>query len=96
MKVAYWDTEQGAQTPALLGQIKGTPTIKAFLPDRKSAKNTKRALDYDQAREAKDLVRFAVNNMPNYVERLDGEEALTSYEAKAKEWCAVILVASSP
>ena len=29
--MAYWDIEQGAQTPRLLGQVQGTPTIKVRL-----------------------------------------------------------------
>jgi len=86
VKVAYWDTEQRAQTPSLLGEIRGTPTIKAFVPDRKSARNAKRTLDYNQERKTKDLMRFAVSHMPNYVERLDGDDALAAFEAKAAEW----------
>ena len=39
VKVAYWDTETNGPAPPLLGQIKGTPTIKAFVPSRKSARN---------------------------------------------------------
>lgn len=34
-KIAYWDTEQGANPPRLIGQIKGTPTIKLFYPKAK-------------------------------------------------------------
>ena len=48
VKVAYWDTETNGATPPLLGQIKGTPTIKAFVPSRKSARNEKVAVDYEQ------------------------------------------------
>ena len=70
VKVAYWDTEANGPTPPLLGQIKGTPTIKAFVPSRKSARNEKTAVDYEQAREVKDLVRFATSRMPNFVERV--------------------------
>ena len=71
VKVAYWDTETNGPAPPLLGQIKGTPTIKAFVPSRKSARNEKAAVDYEQAREVKDLVRFATSRMPNFVERVD-------------------------
>jgi len=84
VKVAYWDTEQRAQPPGLLGEIKGTPTIKAFVPDRKN--NRKRPLDYNLAREVKDLERFAVSNMPNFVELVEGSRALSNFMAKADEW----------
>ena len=84
VKVAYWDTEQGAMPP-LLGQIKGTPTIRAFVPRRGSSRNAKQALDYEQAREVKDLMRFAVANMPNFVEVVKGEAALHKLEQKAAE-----------
>mmetsp|Transcript_65352 Transcript_65352/g.195349 ORF Transcript_65352/g.195349 Transcript_65352/m.195349 type:complete len:191 (+) Transcript_65352:209-781(+) len=86
VKVAYFDTEQGSQPPALLGEIRGTPTIRAFVPERKSAKNAKRALEYNEAREAKSLIRFAVSNMPNYVELLTGYDELAAFQAKAAEW----------
>ena len=85
MKVAYWDTELGQQPPALLGAIKGTPTIKAFVPSRKSARNEKQAIDYDQAREVKDLVRFATSRMPNFVEKVASTKELAAVQAKAAE-----------
>ena len=55
--MAYVDTEAGP-TPPELGQIRGTPTIKAFVPQRSSAKNAKKMLDYEQAREVKDMMRW--------------------------------------
>ena len=69
--MAYVDTEAGP-TPPQIGQIQGTPTIKAFVPKRASAKNEKSVVDYDQAREVTDLVRFATGRMPNYVEAING------------------------
>ena len=86
VKVAYWDTETNAQPPALLGQIKGTPTIKAFVPDRKSSRNAKKAVDYNQAREVKDMLRFATSHMPSFVEKIDGWKALVEFRKKADEW----------
>ena len=47
VKVAYIDTELGP-TPAQVGQISGTPTIKAFVPKRTSGRNEKTVVDYDQ------------------------------------------------
>jgi len=86
VKVAYWDTEQHSQPPALLGEIKGTPTIRAFVPDRKSSNNRKQPLEYNSGREVKELERFAVRNMPSYVELVDGEDALSTFSTKAAEW----------
>ena len=96
VKVAYWDTEANGPTPTLLGQIKGTPTIKAFVPSRKSARNEKTAVDYEQAREVKDLVRFATSRMPNFVERVCTLKELEAVQAKAAKWgLPIALVLSS-
>ena len=96
VKVAYWDTETNGPAPPLLGQIKGTPTIKAFVPSRKSARNEKAAVDYEQAREVKDLVRFATSRMPNFVERVGTLKELEAVQAKAAEWgLPIALVLSS-
>mmetsp|Transcript_16074 Transcript_16074/g.34889 ORF Transcript_16074/g.34889 Transcript_16074/m.34889 type:complete len:210 (-) Transcript_16074:402-1031(-) len=86
VKVAYWDTEQGGAPPPLLGQIKGTPTLRAFVPQRKSAHNAKRAVDYDRAREVGDMGKFALGLMPDYVERIDGGGALDALLKKGSEW----------
>ena len=43
-------------------------------------------LDYNLAREVKDLERFAVSNMPNFVELVEGSRALSNFMAKADEW----------
>jgi hypothetical protein len=85
VKVAYVDTEAGP-TPQQIGQISGTPTIKAFIPRRGSAKNEKQVVDYEQAREVSDFLRFAVQNMPNYVEVLETAAARSTFDAKAREW----------
>lgn len=85
VKVAYIDTEAGPVPPAV-GQIQGTPTIKAFVPKRTSARNEKQVVDYDQAREVSDLMRFATGRMPNFVERAETADALTALATKAVEW----------
>ena len=85
VKVAYIDTEAGP-TPPQVGKIQGTPTIKAFVPKRSSARNEKTTVDYDQAREVSDLMRFASSRMPNYVEAIASAEALTNFHSKAAEW----------
>ena len=78
------DTEAGP-TPRQVGQIQGTPTIKAFVPKRASARNEKTVVEYDQAREVGDLMRFATSRMPNYVESVGAAE-LDGFGAKAREW----------
>ena len=85
VKVAYVDTE-GGPVPSQIGQIKGTPTIKAFVPQRKSARNEKTVVEYDQAREVGDLVRFATSRMPNFVEMLNHAPDLAAFDAKAMDW----------
>ena len=85
VKIAYVDTEGGPVQQAV-GQISGTPTIKAFVPKRSSGRNEKAVVDYDQAREVSDLMRFATGRMPNYVETLDSAKALAAYTLKASEW----------
>ena len=42
--------------------------------------------DYDQAREVKDLVRFATSRMPNFVEKVASTKELAAVQAKAAEW----------
>lgn len=84
MKIAYVDTEAGP-TPAAVGQIQGTPTIKAFVPKRTSSRNEKAVEEYSQGREVKELLRFATSKMPNYVESI-GDQERASFDAKAAEW----------
>ena len=36
VKVAYWDTETGMRPPSMFGDIRGTPTIRVFVPRKKS------------------------------------------------------------
>lgn len=57
-----------------------------FVPSRKSAKNAKRVEDYEQAREVKDLVRFATSRMPNFVERVKTAKEFDAVQAKRRDW----------
>jgi len=70
IKVAYWDTEGGAQPPRLLGEIKGTPTIRLFKPKKKQGKPNSHAskdvLDYNGERMAKDMRQFLEYSMPDF------------------------------
>jgi len=40
VNIGYWDTEQGANPPAIVGQIQGTPTIKFIVPSKKKQKKS--------------------------------------------------------
>ena len=82
-KVAYWDTEQGGRTPSLLGEIKGTPTIRLYVPKPKqgNSNHQKVVLDYNYERMAKDMKKFLDQNMPNFAEPIRGN--LTSFVDKA-------------
>lgn len=84
VRVAYWDVEQGAQTPRLIGSVQGTPTLKLFKP--KGKKNKKQVIDYQYERKAKDMMKFAARHMPNYVERVSGVDGMQAYEAKADKY----------
>jgi len=74
IKVAYWDTEQGSRPPRLLGEFKGTPTIRMFKPKRKQKKpegsSEKVVMDYNGERKAKDMKTFLEYSMPNYMDRI--------------------------
>jgi len=89
VKIAYWDTEQGANPPKLIGQIKGTPTVKFIIPSKKNKKNSntkKKVLDYSGAREYKPMKEFAESSMPSYVENINGQKSLDAFLAKADKY----------
>ena len=86
VKIAYWDTEQAGGRPPLLGEIKGTPTIRFYKPKPKQepGKNTKKiVLDYNYERKAKDMKQFVDANIPNFLEKVNGVKDLQSFEEKA-------------
>jgi len=73
--VAYWDTEGGSRPPRLLGEYKGTPTIRLFTPKKKQKKKGSTAekivLDYNHGeRNVKDLKKFLEYQIPNFVDRI--------------------------
>lgn len=86
VKIAYWDTEQQGATPPLLGQIKGTPTIRLYKPKKKQGPSNKRkdVVDYNYERNAKDMKRFVDEQMPNFIERVNGSKGLQTFEEKAE------------
>lgn len=83
VKVAYWDTEQTGRRPALLGEVKGTPTIRMYVPKKKQGTSNRQkvVLDYNFERKAKDMKQFVDQNMPNYAEPVRGD--LTAFADKA-------------
>ena len=55
VKIAYWDTEKSGAVPSILGEIRGTPTIKLLKPKRKAKTNKQKdVLDYNMERKASD------------------------------------------
>lgn len=84
-KIAYWDTEQGANTPRLIGQIKGTPTVKLFYPKPKKNKNNKKKiiLDYNGAREKGPMKQYVESKMPNFVEKINEPKQYEKFTEKA-------------
>jgi hypothetical protein len=90
VKIAYWDTAQGGRPPALLGEIKGTPTIRFFKPKKqqktKGSHAEKIVMDYNQERKVKDMRTFLEYNMPNYAERISFSEDFVKASAKAEKF----------
>ena len=55
VKIAYWDTEKSGAAPSILGEIRGTPTIKLLRPKRKAKTNRQKdVVDYNMDRKADD------------------------------------------
>ena len=90
--VAYWDTEGGSRPPRLLGEYKGTPTIRLFTPKKKQKKKgsnaEKNVLDYSHGeRNVKDMKKFLEYQIPNFVERIKfGVEDYTKIKTKADKY----------
>ena len=86
MKIAYWDTEQQGRRPPLLGEIKGTPTIRLYVPKKKQGdSNAKKVvLDYNYERKAVAMKKFVDENMPDFIEKVSGDSGLEKFQEKAK------------
>ena len=90
--VAYWDTEGGSRPPRLLGEYKGTPTIRLFTPKKKQKKKgsnaEKNVLDYSHGeRNVKDMKKFLEYQIPNFVERIKfGVEDYMKIKNKADKY----------
>lgn len=84
---AYWDTEKSGPVPSIIGQIQGTPTIKLLRPKRKAKTNKQKDIvDYNMERKASDMESFALDLMPNFVERVNGAEEFQKFQNKAKKY----------
>jgi len=72
IKIAHWDTQNSGQPPRLLGEIKGTPTIRFFKPKPKQkpigSNKQKIVTDYNGERKGVDMKRWVDYMMPNYIE----------------------------
>lgn len=87
MKIAYWDTEKSGQAPPVLGEIRGTPTIKLLRPKRKAKTNkSKDVVDYNMERKADDMASFSLDLMPTFVERIAGSNDFTKFKNKAAKY----------
>ena len=85
-KIAYWDTEQRGRPPALLGEIKGTPTIRLFKPKvKKNRFNRKKTvLTYNFERKKKDMKRFVDANLANFLEKIKDTKSFELFAEKAE------------
>lgn len=96
VKIAYWDTGNNEPVPQILGQIKGTPTIKLVKPKRKGKNNKqKQVIDYNLARTADELSTFAFNSMPSFVERVNSPEDYEKIQNKANKFGLPLFIAFS-
>ena len=87
VKIAYWDTEKSGPVPSILGEIRGTPTIKLLVPKRKARTNKqKNVVDYNMERKADDMKQFALDSMPSFVERINGSEDFEKFKTKATKY----------
>lgn len=88
VKIAYWDTAQG-NPPRLVGQIRGTPTIKFIYPSKKNKRTTNKkkiVTDYNGERKSEAMYSFAAGRMPNSIVRLNSAKDFANYAAKADKY----------
>jgi hypothetical protein len=88
VKVAYWDTAQG-NPPPLIGQIKGTPTVKFLAPHKKNKRTTnkrKSISDYNGERKLEGMLEFASAQQPNYATNINGDSDMKKFEAQADKY----------
>ena len=86
--VKYWDTTK-SQPPRVVGQIRGTPTIKFVYPSPKNKRNSNKKkviTDYNGEREWRPLMEYATSRMPNFVKRINGAKGLDDFVATADKY----------
>lgn len=100
--IAYWDTEQNASPPSLLGEYRGTPTIRLFKPKPKQKPGEfkkKNVVEYQYERKAKDMKQFITQHMPNAAESIvNGNIDLERFQEKAEKYALpqALLFVSKP
>lgn len=74
----------------MVGQIKGTPTIKFIAPKKKKGKKNsnakKRITDYQGERKFDAMKDYAETMLPSFVTRINGEKGLASFVEKADKY----------
>ena len=74
----------------MLGEIRGTPTIRLFKPEKKQKPGSykeKTVVDYQYERKAVPMKRFADSHIPDFTEKIMyGMEELEKFEAKADKY----------
>lgn len=96
VKVAYWDTAQG-NPPRLIGEIRGTPTVKFIRPAKKNKRDSnkkKTILDYNGERKMEAMMSYVESQQPSYIVRINGAKDLAGFIEKADSYLLpkVILV----
>jgi len=94
VKIAYWDTAQG-NPPRLVGQIRGTPTIKFIYPSKKNKRNSNKkkiVSDYNGERKADAMYAFAAGRMPNSIQRVNSKKSFDAFAEKADKYALPKLV----
>jgi len=88
VKIAYWDTEQPGATPALIGQVQGTPTIKLIRPKTKKNKKNKKkvVLDYNGERKVGAMKTYVLDQLANHVEKIEGTKGLDKFNGLADKY----------
>lgn len=85
VKVAYWDNGAGPP-PRLVGEIRGTPTIKFIYPNKKNKRTTNKrkiVLDYNGERKLDAMLAYASSQMPNHLTRINGDADYAKFVDKA-------------
>lgn len=70
----------------MLGEVKGTPTIRLYKPKAKQGNSNRKkvVLDYNQERKAPDMKKFVEYAMPEFIEHVKSEKGLLAFEEKAE------------